>query len=128
MIPLVYIYRPQTKFAKIMFLHVSVILSTGGGLQAHINGGVEGYGPGGVSRPIPRGEVGGSGWEVSSLKAHTQGEVGGLAGGSPGTGGGYIPACTCHVMKQESWCLNTHLHVGLFQRRYNGTYTQAHGH
>ena len=24
-------YRPQTKFAKVMFLHVSVILSTGGG-------------------------------------------------------------------------------------------------
>ena len=24
------IYRPQTKFAKVMFLHVSVILSTGG--------------------------------------------------------------------------------------------------
>ena len=27
-----YNYRPQTKFAKVMFLHVSVILSTGGGL------------------------------------------------------------------------------------------------
>ena len=25
-------YRPQTKFAKVVFLHVSVILSTGGGL------------------------------------------------------------------------------------------------
>ena len=25
-----YIYRPQTKFAKVMFLHMSVILSTGG--------------------------------------------------------------------------------------------------
>ena len=50
-------YRPQTKFAKVMFLHVSVILSTGGigiggvgwygggmpaclaGLQAHTQGG-----------------------------------------------------------------------------------------
>ena len=30
-------YRPQTKFPKVMLLHVSVILSTGGGggLQAH---------------------------------------------------------------------------------------------
>ena len=27
-----YIYRPQTKFAKVMFLHLSVILFTGGGL------------------------------------------------------------------------------------------------
>ena len=27
------IYRPQTKFAKVMFLQVSVILSTGGGVR-----------------------------------------------------------------------------------------------
>ena len=27
-------YRPQTKFAKVMFLHLSVILFTGGGLHA----------------------------------------------------------------------------------------------
>ena len=29
---LVYFYRPQTKFAKVMFLHLSVILFTGGGV------------------------------------------------------------------------------------------------
>ena len=38
-------YRPQTKFAKVMFLHLYVILPMGGCL---------GPGPGGVSRPRPR--------------------------------------------------------------------------
>ena len=43
-----------------MFLHMSVILLTGGGLQAHTQKG--GWGSGwGVSKPIPRGEVEGSG-------------------------------------------------------------------
>ena len=44
-----------------MFLHVSVILSTGRGLA------------GGVSRPIPRGEVGGSHW------GGLQAQVGGIS-------------------------------------------------
>ena len=35
-----YFYRPETKFAKVMFLHVSVILSTVGGVR----------GKGGVAR------------------------------------------------------------------------------
>ena len=40
-----YIYRPQTKFAKVMFLHLSVILFTGGGtFPGHMTGGVH---PGG---------------------------------------------------------------------------------
>ena len=39
-------YHPQTKFAKVMFLHQSVILFTGGGCL--------GPGPGGY-RPRPRG-------------------------------------------------------------------------
>ena len=61
-------YRPQTKFAKVMFLHVSVILFTGGR----------------VSRPIPEGKFGGS-EQGRGLQAHTQeGSWGGLAGGSPG--------------------------------------------
>ena len=43
-------YHLQTKFAKVMFLHVSVILSTGGGgVQAHAQGGVQAQR--GVSRP-----------------------------------------------------------------------------
>ena len=32
-------YRPQTKFAKVMFLQVSVILSTGGGMCGCSGGG-----------------------------------------------------------------------------------------
>ena len=63
-----YIYRPQTKFAKVMFLHVSVIQSIEGypsmpckvvsqhALQ--VSRGVSMPTPeGGVSRPTPRGRV-----------------------------------------------------------------------
>ena len=60
-----YIYRPQTKFAKVMFLHVSVILFTGMGLVSqHVLQ---------VSRPTPRGKVEGSG--LGGLQAHTKGEI-----------------------------------------------------
>ena len=52
------IYRPQTKFAKVMLLHLSVILFTGGCL-----------GPG------PRGRLGGG------LLGGCPGEFGGLPGG-----------------------------------------------
>ena len=66
-----YLYRLQTKFAKVMFLHVSVILSTGGG---------------GILACI------------AGLQTHTQGrKFRGLAGGgSPGPHpwGVGIPACT----------------------------------
>ena len=49
-------------FAKVMFLHVSVILSTGGGcLDPGPGGRLGGLARGGVSRPRPRGEVGRSG-------------------------------------------------------------------
>ena len=48
-------YRPQTKFAKVMFSHVSVCPQRGGSPGPHL-GGVEGSGlGGGVSRPTPRG-------------------------------------------------------------------------
>ena len=73
-------YRPQTKFAKVMFLHMSVILCTGGGgvvsqhalqvvsqhalqptpgrgLQVHTWGSPGSHLGGGVSRPTPRGCV-----------------------------------------------------------------------
>ena len=60
-----YFYRPQTKIAKVMFLHVSIILSTGGS-------------PG----PYP-----GGGWGVwtrsGGLQAHTQGRGWGSGWGSP---------------------------------------------
>ena len=58
-------YRPRTKFAKVMFLHVSVILFTGG-LQAHTQGEVEGSGWGqGFPGPYP-GEVGVWLWGVGA--------------------------------------------------------------
>ena len=43
-------YRPQTKFAKVMFLHVSVILPTGGGCLVPGGAWSRGWGlvPGGV--------------------------------------------------------------------------------
>ena len=64
----VYFYRPQTKFEKVMFLHVSVILSTGGAIPACIAGGIPACLAAGlqdmvsqhalqVSRPTPKGEV-----------------------------------------------------------------------
>ena len=54
-------YRPQTKFAKVMFSHVSVILSTGGRCLGPRPGGEVGESGqwGGVSRPIPRRRFGG---------------------------------------------------------------------
>ena len=47
-------YRPQTKFAKVMFLHVSVILSTEGGYSS-MPCRSPGPHPGGVSRPTTKG-------------------------------------------------------------------------
>ena len=60
-------YRPPTKFAKVMFLHVSVILFTGGVSPGPY--------PGGRLRGLARG----------GLQAHTGGggRLGVLAGGSP---------------------------------------------
>ena len=64
-------YRPQMKFAKVMFLHMSVILFTGGVWYPSMHCRSPGPHPGGklrgVSRPTPRGEVEGG------LQAHTQG-------------------------------------------------------
>ena len=93
-------YRPQPSWGKVMFLHVSVILFTGGGgggipaciagsIPACLAGGIPACLTGGipaclaglggrVSRPTPRGEVEGSG--QGGLQAHTQG----WGGGSPG--------------------------------------------
>ena len=57
-----HVYRPQTKFAKVMFLHVSVFLSTGegaipaciaGGIPACLAAGLQGGSPG----PQPRGKL-----------------------------------------------------------------------
>ena len=105
-------YRPQTKFAKVMFSHLSASHSVhgGGSPGPHPGGMLRGL-AGGVSRPTPRGDVEGSGWGVS--RPTPRGEVGGsgqggspgphpwgvprptLGGGSPGPHPwGCIPACT----------------------------------
>ena len=93
-------------WGKVILLHLSVILFTGVGLQAHTQGGVEGSGWGGlqahtqggwlrglawgVSRPTPRKDVEGSG---RGVQAHTQGVS---PGPHPGVQGprGCIPACS----------------------------------
>ena len=48
------IYRPQTKFAKVMFLQVSVILSTGGACVVAL-GGMHGCSGGGVACVVAQG-------------------------------------------------------------------------
>ena len=84
-------YRPQTKFAKVMFLHVSVILSRGRVVSQHTLQVVSQHALQ-VSRPIPRRKLRGLAWG-GGLQAHTQGKLRGLArvvsrptlsGGSPG--------------------------------------------
>ena len=107
-------YRPQRSWGKVMFLNVSVILFTGGGvvsqhaLQVVSQHALQQGGWGvvsqhalQVSRPTPRGEVEGSGW--GGLQSHTWGEAPGLHHGglqahtwgvSRPTPGGCIPACT----------------------------------
>ena len=73
------IYRPQTKFAKVMFLHVSFILSTGGfpaciagGIPECLAAGLGGWYPNMPCRfpgPHPRGSWGV--WPVGGLQSHT---------------------------------------------------------
>ena len=88
-----YCYRPQTKFAKVMFLHVSVILSTGGCyLSIHCRwypsmpcsrspgGGSPGPQPRGKLRgsgpgPQPRGKLKGSGLGVGVVCPRGRGRV-----------------------------------------------------
>ena len=122
-------YHLQTKFAKFMFLHMSVC-PQGGGIPEFLAGGNPACLAGlqgrlvsqhalQISRPTPRGELEGSGWR--GLQAHTQGwlrdlargspspQPGGLqaqTGGSPGLhpGGMCIPACT-EVDPSPSWWL-----------------------
>ena len=87
-------YHPQTKFAKVMFLHMSVILSTGGGVvvSKHVLQ---------VSRSTPRGKLRSLAWGVSrpTLRGVSRTTPrGGVSrptpGGSPGTHLGDISACT----------------------------------
>ena len=96
-------YRPQRSWGKVMFLHASVILFTGGGgipaciaggipaclaaglrgrggipaclagFQAHTQGEVEESGQGGSPGPHPRGKLRGLTWGWG-LQAHTWGQ------------------------------------------------------
>ena len=109
-------YRPQTKFAKVMFLHLSVSHSVHreGGLGPGPGGRLGGLAGGMVSRPRPMGEVEGSGWGSrltlgGGVQTHTQGvsrptprrgvQAHTQGGPGPGLGGmpsprGCIPTCT----------------------------------
>ena len=78
----VHYYRPPTKFAKVMFLYVSVILS-GRGLQAHTQGEVGGLARG-VSRPRPGGP--GGGCIPACTEADTLQQTAGAADGTHPTG------------------------------------------
>ena len=90
-------------FAKVMFLHVSVypqrvsrpisrrrLGGLAGGLKAHTQGGAWASGWGGVSRSIPRGEVGGSGQGIS--RPISRGSLGVWLWGSPSPGPGGVQA------------------------------------
>ena len=82
-------YRPQTKFAKVMFLHVSVshYVFRGRVSRPTPGGVVSGPHPE-VSRPTPRGI---QAHTQEGLKAHTQGSPGPHLGGSQGSHPGGSP-------------------------------------
>ena len=82
-------YCPQRSWGKVMFLDVSVILFTGGGIPACITGGI----PACLAVGIQRGGIPAC---LAGFQAHTQREVeGDLARGvSRPTPRGSIPACT----------------------------------
>ena len=80
-------YCPQRSWGKVMFLNVSVILFTGGGIPACIAGGIPAYLAVGLQR-------GGIPACLAGFQAHTQGEVeGDLARGvsRPTPGGSPYP-------------------------------------
>ena len=66
-----------------MFLHVSVILSTGGMSRSRPRGEVGGSGWGGCLGPDPGERLGVSGWGCVP-RPIPRGEVGGLTSGGPG--------------------------------------------
>ena len=80
-----YLYRPQRSWGKVMFLHVSVILFTGGGSSGPHPGEVEGSGLGAFPGPHQGGSPGPH--LEGCLQANTW-------GGSPGPHQGGIAACT----------------------------------
>ena len=112
-------YRPQTKFAKVMFLHLSVILSTGGG-GACVAGGacVGGRGVRGRRACVAEGGVcmaGGYAWQwgcawqgmcVAGRHAWQGGHV--WQGGMHGRGGVHGRGHTCHTCPLPPTLRDTH--------------------
>ena len=97
-------YCPQTKFAKVMFLHVSVILSTGWGSPGtYPEGRLRGL-AWGVSRPYPGGRL--RGLARGILQAHTQGGGWGVwPGGCLQAQGGSRPrqgGASQHALRQTT--------------------------
>ena len=97
-----YFYRPQTKFAKVMFLHVSVILSTGGACMVAPGGGVCGCSAG------VRGCSGG-------MHCCSGGVHGCSRGGMCGCSGGHawlLPGGACvgydEILRYGQWAGSTH--------------------
>ena len=93
-------YRPQTMFAKVMFLHVSVCPQWGD-LQAHTRGGGWGVWQGGSPGPHP-------GWKLrglaGGLQAHTWGvSPGPHPGGSRPTPWGGSPGPHPGGLQAHNW-------------------------
>ena len=108
-------YRPQRSWGKVMFLHVSVILFTGGGgwspsmhcrwypsmpysrsLGPHLRGKLRGSGQPGGSPGLHQGGLQTHTQGAGGLQANTWGSPGPHLAGSPGPHpwGVCIPACT----------------------------------
>ena len=118
-------YRPQAKFRKVMFLHMSVCPQRGGipaciadGIPACLAAALQGVVSQHalqVSRPTPQGEVGGL--ARGGLQAHTRG--GPTTGGSPGphlgewSPGPHLGGVSQHALRQTP-----HPHDGYCCRRY----------
>ena len=89
---LFYIYRPQTKFVKVMFLHLSVSHSVQGGMLGGVHG-REAYMAGGVHRVCMAGGVhGGHAWQGYVCGRGVCVAVGGMHGG-----GHVWWECVCHA-------------------------------
>ena len=84
-----YHYRPQTKFAKVMFLQVSVILSTGGACV--------------VARGGCAWLLGGRAWLLRGVRAWLLGGVRGCSGGHAWLLGGGMRGCSRGGMHGCSW-------------------------
>ena len=108
------IYRPQTKFAKVMFLQVSVILSTGGAcMVAPVGACVVAPGGGGACVVAPGGGVcvvAPGGWCAWLLWGGMRGCSGGVCVVAPGGHAWLLRggACVVFSMRYGQWAGGTH--------------------